>query len=421
METYSTFQADNYNPKDQLEMDHMGSVPSANNGNDRSPTIQTRSPSPTVAKPSPVGILRSAPPIEVDYDANPSRLYKFIEAKNWREAVLRCQTNPEEAQTWVMRKEKDGKVRWKLLPLHAALILKSPGEVVDSLLRAYPHGAQCKDDQGMLPIHLGFQKEASEDAIHCLLRVFPEGVKVKDKRGKIAVERLRAPTQPNSVLSAYAHACVQAERSYIIEEQEKIYDVKFRTIHERHEMELESLRRSMQNEIEDLQQVRHEALNSARELSLYDLSSTHNVIGVLKDEIERLKQTVGELTKVNLVYKSAVDDMRAKRDDLSNAFVRMAFEQDAIVKAAQQQKDGMDAALMVREKMMQAINQQETESKLKADMERNAIIDLAQQQKKVIHNVIARNAGGVIPEDMMADERSMASLMSNGTSTSVHI
>ena len=41
------------------------------------------------------------------------------------------------------------------------------------------------------------------------------------------------------------------------------------------------------------------------------------------------------------------------------------FEQDAIVKAAQQQKEGMDAATMVREKMMQAIAQQETESRLK--------------------------------------------------------
>jgi uncharacterized small protein (DUF1192 family) len=207
---------------------------------------------------------------------------------------------------------------------------------------------------------------------------------------------------------------VQAERSSIIEEQEKIYDVKFKNMHERHEAEIDTLRTSMQGEIDKLEQVRHEALNSARELSLYDLSSTHNVISVLKDEIERLKQTVGELTKVNVAYKTSLDDMKTKRDDLSNAFVRMAFEQDAIVKAAKQQKTGMDAATMVREKMMQAIHQQETESKLKADLERNAIIDLALQQKKVIQNVIQRNAGGIVPEDVIAEEESEM-FTNNGT------
>lgn len=359
--------------------------------------------SPPAPKAAPVGILRSAPPIEVDYDDSPTRLYKFIEAKNWADAISRCKSNPEEAQTWVLRKEKDKKVRWKLLPIHAALILKSPGDVVEALVAAYPLGTQCKDDQGMIPIHLAFQKEAVDESIHCLLRTFPEGVKVKDKRGKVPIERLRSPTQSTSVMSSYAHACVQAERSSIIEEQEKIYDVKFKNMHERHESEIEALRTSMQGEIDKLEQVRHEALNSARELSLYDLSSTHNVISVLKDEIERLKQTVGELTKVNVVYKSALDDMKTKRDDLSNAFVRMAFEQDAIVKAAKQQKDGMDAAAMVREKMMQAINQQESESKLKADLERNAIIDLALQQKKVIQNVIARNSGEIAPESTIVE------------------
>lgn len=362
-------------------------------------------------KPAPVSILRSPPPIEVDYDINPTRLYKLIESKDWQGTVDRTRSNPEEAQTWVMRKESDGKLRWKLLPLHAALILKSPGDVVAALIKVYHNGAQCKDDQGMLPLHLAFQKDAPEDAVEVLLRVYPEAVKVKDKRGKTPLERLRINMQPTAIMSAYAHAAVQAERASIIEEQERIYDMKFNTMHERHEADIEALRLKMQGEIDEMQQVRHETLNSARELSLYDLSSTHNVIGVLKDEIERLKQTVSELTKVNLAYKGALEDMKSKRDDLSSALIRLAFEQDAIVKAAQQQKEGMDAATMVREKMMQAIAQQETESRLKAELERKAIKDLALQQKKVIQNVIARNAGGTDPDDS-AEENSALSGMS---------
>lgn len=368
-------------------------------------------PLPTETKTLPKSILRSPPHIECDYDLNPSKLYKLIEAKDWTASILRTRSNPEEAQTWVKRTEKDGKLRWKLLPLHAALILRSPGDVVAALIKVYTQGAQCKDDQGMLPLHLAFQKEAPEDAVEVLLRVYPEAVKVKDKRAKTPLERTRVNVQPTSVMNAYSHACVHAERASIIEEQERIYDIKFQTMRETHDKEMEALKQRMQSEIDELGHVRNEALHSARELSLYDLSSTHNVIGVLKDEIECLKQTVSDLTKVNVSYKTALEDMKSKRDDLSQALIRMAFEQDAIVKAAQQQKEGMDAATMVREKMMQAISQQETESRLKAELERKAIMDLATQQKKVIQNVVARTAGGTIPDETDGDNKSESSGM----------
>lgn len=255
----------------------------------------------------------------------------------------------------------------------------------------------------MLPLHLAFQKEANEDATKSLLRAYPEAIKVKDKRGKTPIERARSSLVPVGLLTAYSDAAVQAERSSIVDEQERVYDIKFKTMQERHEADVENLRDKMQGEIDELQKIRHEALNSARELSLYDLSSTHNVIGVLKEEIERLKQTVNELTKINLAYKSSLDDMKGKRDDLSAAMVRMSFEQDAIVKAAQQQKEAMEASCMVRDKMMQAIQQQESDSRMKAEMERKAIMDLALQQKKVVENVIARNSGGIIPEEVARD------------------
>ena len=122
------------------------------NSNSTMATVPTSSISPTSdAKPAqPVSILRTPSPLEVDYDLNPSKLYKLIEAKDWHASIMRTRSNPEEAQTWVMRKEKDGKLRWKLLPLHAALILKSPGDVVAALIKVYANGAQCKDDQGKL-------------------------------------------------------------------------------------------------------------------------------------------------------------------------------------------------------------------------------------------------------------------------------
>ena len=99
---------------------------------------------------------------ECDFDKDPSELYLQLQKKDWEGAIARSVTDPVEACTWVVRKEFDGKLRWRLLPLHAAIIFKAPEEVIEALLGAYPRGAECKDDQGMLPLHLAFRNGSAE-------------------------------------------------------------------------------------------------------------------------------------------------------------------------------------------------------------------------------------------------------------------
>ena len=87
-------------------------------------------------------------PVECDYDANPTALYLAVQRKDWDGAVERSATHPHEAGTWVSRRESDGRLRWRLLPLHAAVIFRAPERTISSLLFAYVQGAACKDDQG---------------------------------------------------------------------------------------------------------------------------------------------------------------------------------------------------------------------------------------------------------------------------------
>ena len=56
---------------------------------------------------------------EVDYEVEPTVLYRAIETRDWPAVISRTRHAPSEASTWVYRLGSDGKtIRWKVLPLH---------------------------------------------------------------------------------------------------------------------------------------------------------------------------------------------------------------------------------------------------------------------------------------------------------------
>lgn len=61
-----------------------------------------------------------------DFDENPTELYRFIQMKRWGRVMEVLQKSPTQAKIWIFRTEEDNVVlRWRLLPLHAALIVSS--------------------------------------------------------------------------------------------------------------------------------------------------------------------------------------------------------------------------------------------------------------------------------------------------------
>merc|ERR1712194_523698 len=109
-----------------------------------------------------------------DYDFNPTMLYKLIESKQWDGVISRCKQEPSEAGTWIARRGKDEKLRWKILPLHAAICLKAPKEVLLKLLVTFPESLSSVDDQGMLPIHLALKNDEVDDTfLRTMLNTYP--------------------------------------------------------------------------------------------------------------------------------------------------------------------------------------------------------------------------------------------------------
>eukprot|EP00586_Coscinodiscus_wailesii_P021537 CAMPEP_0172515204 /NCGR_PEP_ID=MMETSP1066-20121228/266171_1 /TAXON_ID=671091 /ORGANISM="Coscinodiscus wailesii, Strain CCMP2513" /LENGTH=106 /DNA_ID=CAMNT_0013296189 /DNA_START=12 /DNA_END=328 /DNA_ORIENTATION=+ len=95
---------------------------------------------------------------EVDFDTGPTKLYRAISNSEWNVASSIAKLDPEEAETWVVRKCFDQasnttRVLWRFLPLHSACARQPPDDLIRSLLKAYPEAAFSRDDQGMLPLH----------------------------------------------------------------------------------------------------------------------------------------------------------------------------------------------------------------------------------------------------------------------------
>jgi hypothetical protein len=162
---------------------------------------------------------------ECDYDINPTILYQAIEAKQWEYAIsLFTTTNNkrktgsnaaaddeeeeelESSSTWVVRKETNGKLRWRILPLHAAVIFGAPISLIEVLILDYPYATQCKDDQGMLPLHLAFRNESNWDVIEELLTAYPAAVFISDRKGRTplqcAIRYANSSSTTNNISSA---------------------------------------------------------------------------------------------------------------------------------------------------------------------------------------------------------------------------
>jgi len=110
-----------------------------------------------------------------NYENNSLKLYQYIESKDWENCIKYAKMYPEDAKTWIMRNEKNGRLRWRLLPIHAALILQCPSDVVETLLNVYPDGAKFRDDMGMLPVQIAMWKNLADDIIMSLVVAYPEG------------------------------------------------------------------------------------------------------------------------------------------------------------------------------------------------------------------------------------------------------
>jgi len=123
--------------------------------------------------------------LECDYDRNPTNLYQLIQQKEWDGVRYTLRHFPEEVKTYVFRMDKKTHLlQWRILPIHAALLVDAPIEIIEAILKAHPKSAEAQDDHGHLPIHLAIKKHYSPSVINLLLSTYPECTNVANFDGR---------------------------------------------------------------------------------------------------------------------------------------------------------------------------------------------------------------------------------------------
>lgn len=299
---------------------------------------------PNPSSASAVGAPQQHQQPECDYDMNPTVLYQAIEAKQWDYAVTLFKANKcaKQSATWVVRKETNGKLRWRLLPLHAAVIFGSPLPLVECLLEDYPTAAQCKDDQGMLPLHLAFRNEgtSSWEIIEELLTAYPQAIFVKDRKGRTpldcgiqlsgnnssSVSVSSAPQQSKTfksivgVLDLYSQVVVSAEKRRAQQEARKQMEARIAQMQDSHLQTLTRLKQEWSTQQEESKK-QVAALKEERQALETTVNSQEITIDALRGTEANLQEKLENMAVV-LKQQGKAANSNARKNDVTNDLLR---------------------------------------------------------------------------------------------------
>jgi hypothetical protein len=98
----------------------------------------------------------------------------------------------KECKTWVVAHgQKKDQLRFRALPLHAALVFGAPDDLVTKIFSSYPLAARGRDVKGRLPIHLAMEHHASDLIVNLIIEAFPKGIFAIDKKSKTPLDYIK--------------------------------------------------------------------------------------------------------------------------------------------------------------------------------------------------------------------------------------
>jgi len=286
-----------------------------------------------VVKPVPVDVATGRTLLECDFDKNPSRLIKRIVAHKWNDAIDLLAEDEEPTDenaasasdakkksmcaTWAVRYEENEDIRWRVLPIHAALIHGAPLQLIKDLIHFHPKATTCADDQGNLPIHLAFRYSAIEAIFNLVVETNPGGLKIKNGKGRTPLQCGPPPTKVMALIAKQAAeeavinvdtriASIIAEKDRTEAEADKIRtqaENMMDTLAARHEGELQALDDKhkatiieLKEEVEDFQKESREAYeekcNECEELLLEKEALELNTFALEKNALALEKNTL---------------------------------------------------------------------------------------------------------------------------------
>lgn len=243
--------------------------------------------------------------VGLNYDENPTNLYQSIEAREWDEVVDLCARFPSEAAIWIFRNEKTGhKLRWRLLPIHAAIIFRAPDSAIRALLKAFPEGAKCKDDQEMTPLHLAFRHESSDSVLYELLKVDPTVVNYIDRKGRVPLQLHRSAQTTTSAGSGTKKSGIAKLVSIAVTNENKKVTAQLRS---EHEIILSTSEKNHNSKFQEAVQYYEDAITTLRKEMSAKIAEMDQSVALTKSEAEsKIKELESEMNTARLASESLI-------------------------------------------------------------------------------------------------------------------
>jgi len=340
--------------------------------------------------------------LECDYEKNCTPLYKaiehailqdnddeydhiatFLETGSWPAGIdivdaarSGSATAEMQAKTWVTRfvgastptsagmsdaaSTPRRKIEWSQLPIHLAVVGGAPSNIIGGLVKLYPLGLRCTDDQQMLPLHLALRHGAEDEIVAYLLMQFPDAVNAKGKKGRTPVDcALRARDKVRGII---LETFVEKTKSSLISAFQRQKAV-------------------MQGSLDGARHQLEEALEkaNAKESSLTELEEKH-------------RETVKELEMSKAVHAAAEVSRKAILEELQH-------EKEEFVETAYLKIEKLES-----EKLTESIEFQKTIELLQAEkVVAEHEVEKAKEEKdklrKELDTVQKQLANAVTPED----------------------
>ena len=309
-----------------------------------------------------------------DYDRSVTQLYEMLESSQWENACSRCQSHPEEVHTWIVRRDANGNARWKLLPLHAAVIFKAPLSLIEDLLRANPIAAAKRDDQGILPLHLAFRHKSNEAVIEKLLHQYPGGVIIKDHRERFPLDHGKDTRFSAKLLGLYAETftkCQHIETKVATNDAEiaATYENRMSALKDAYEARIIALQKENEQAHEKTKKEAEKDVQRKRESHMIELVELRGELVIekmarkrtpgLEAELRGLSSSLGDANRELIALRKVVQEQKEEKESLVDEMRQILKDQKVLHGRCNKQQEQLDQTQKLREQLLRTLLQKE--------------------------------------------------------------
>lgn len=303
-------------------------------------------------------------------DKNATALYVLLASWYWDKARARAASHPDEVRTWVQKVDPViKKIRWKVLPLHAAMIFKAPLDVVECLLNEYPAAAKEKDDKGMLPLHVAFRHKAEgdESSLATLVDDYPQGCAIKDNCNRFPIDfAADGTTFSVDFLKKYSAAFAKYHESKDMEATRAVSKAKMDKLKSSHRESISTMEKEHKQSLRHLKQELLQEQHSLRTQHEQEMDDLRDLLS--REVVSTSQNTTNVELKMNSLERSFADEKEKCRDlettlrkqklyeaELREQLRKLLIDQQTIHTSYLQQQRQLQEAQHFREQILSSL------------------------------------------------------------------